>query len=161
MTREYLLCASHCAKSWPNGLIMLLKYLFFFFHLFGKQFFFFLFLDPFKMAEYFLVQVSPTFQKFGLWHFAFKKDLYQFQFLPTERNLKRISVFMKRQKVKSVRQHWTCRKPFERQRTQTRGQPHHAPSWGTMFSLPASSSQSFELCRQSVLYLHLFCTAVS
>lgn len=49
-----------------------------------------------------MVQVSPAFPKSTSGHFAFPKDLRQYLFGLTERNLKRIFTYKNMQKVKAV-----------------------------------------------------------
>lgn len=46
---------------------------------------------PAILGVLWLVQVSPSFQRFTLCHFTFMKDLHSYLFLLAERNLKRFT----------------------------------------------------------------------
>lgn len=49
-----------------------------------------------------IILVSSAFQKFTLYHFAFIKDLPQYHFLPTERNLKIFTLIKKTKSENSI-----------------------------------------------------------
>lgn len=107
--------------------------------------------------------VCSAFWKFALCHFAFTKDLHEYLFLLTERNLKESLLLQKKAKSRNSIQHVFYSGLLER---------HHTPRAGRVApprSFPGSYTQhlSFQLpwlwtLSVSIwLYLNLFCASIS
>lgn len=105
------------------------------------------------------IQVSPTFQKFTLCHFALWETYVSTCFADKKKSKEDFCFYEKKAKNEKSFQHLFCRELLQR---------HHAPRAarvalpsslsGNYTSISASSCHSSELClRASVFYLNLLC----
>ena len=75
-------------------------------------------------------RLSPTFWEFALGHFAFMKDLHDYLFLPTERNLKTILLWQKQMKSDNSDRCLSCSELYRGSMSSgSKGGPAKLPAW--------------------------------
>lgn len=105
-------------------------------------------------------QVSPTYQKFALYHLSSTKDLHQYLFAHWKKPEEDFHFYGKKTKSQNSVQCLFCCPVVYRVNTCPKQQDGHcqSPSPGTTLSISASSHHSFELyehlCFISVYFVH-------